>query len=460
MSRKSSAVRTTDQPFGVTELERAVDRMTMAHARGTGMFTLMGLPSTAFWLNPSLNRMLTPLVAEIGPELFRLLVADSSSLGTEEDYQAMVTVFADNFPEGFLAWGRAVGSIGWGRFELPHFEPETRTARVVVHNTWELEMQRHNPADERWGCPFIQGKLIGLFSTVFGEPVWATEVHTSYDPASQHVVFAIAPSRRTIDAELIALRAAQQEKRARELRRLQNLAEERDEARRANEAKSAFLAAMSHELRTPLNAILGYTELARETLRDAGDEEVVSDLGRVVEASNHLLDLVSQVLELSRVEAGQLQLVRTSVALDPFLDRVERMVRPLGSRNRNTFVSDRPAELGSVVSDETRLFQVLVNVLGNAFKFTEDGTISLRVRRDTEAVTFTISDTGIGIPEDRLASIFESFTQADRSIQHRFGGTGLGLAIAHQLVTALGGSLRVDSTPGVGSVFTVQLPAA
>ena len=136
-----------------------------------GSFTFFGLDSAMFWTDPSLVRMLAPLAEEIGVDLFRLLVANSSSLGTKEDYEDVVSNLAGDFVEGFLAWGKAVSTAGWGHFEMPEFNPDIRRATVIVRNPWEISMQRSLRPEERWGCPFLQGKLIGLFSQAFQHPV-------------------------------------------------------------------------------------------------------------------------------------------------------------------------------------------------------------------------------------------------------------------------------------------------
>ncbi|MEN8178648.1 MAG: PAS domain-containing protein, partial [Pseudomonadota bacterium] len=169
-----------------------------------GTFTFFGLSSALFWINPSLLTMLQPLAKEVGIDLFRLMVAHSSSQGTEEDYHAMVTVLSDSFEEGFLKWGEAVSSAGWGIFSMPHYDRETRRARVRVENTWEVLMQKD--LAEKWGCPFIQGKIIGIFNHAFDTTCWADEVSDSYGPDNFFVEFDIYESPRTIDDEIDRLR--------------------------------------------------------------------------------------------------------------------------------------------------------------------------------------------------------------------------------------------------------------
>ncbi len=164
-----------------------------------------GIPSTLFWNNPSLLHLLQPLEQELGRELFNLLVAHSSSLGTEEDYHAMVTQFSDNFEEGFLLWGKAVSAAGWGLFELPYMDAETTNAEVIVRNPWELSMQKELPDEERWGCPFLQGKIIGIFTHAFGRQCWADQ-ELVYDILEPYVRFRIYAHDDTIYDKLQELR--------------------------------------------------------------------------------------------------------------------------------------------------------------------------------------------------------------------------------------------------------------
>lgn len=175
-----------------------------------GDFTFFGLSSVLFWANPSLYRMLAPLCEELGTDLFRLLVAHSSSLGTDEDYHAMVTQLGSNFPEGFLAWGKAVSAAGWGVFELPVYQPERHHALVRIRNPWELRMQK--AGDIYWGCPFLKGKIIGLFSQAFQRRAWAAE-RSVRDADEPYVEYIVTDSERTIESELNRLRTEMIEKR-------------------------------------------------------------------------------------------------------------------------------------------------------------------------------------------------------------------------------------------------------
>jgi len=245
-----------------------------------------------------------------------------------------------------------------------------------------------------------------------------------------------------------------------ELSRLvDSLAVARDEAQEANQAKSRFLATMSHELRTPLNAILGIGDMMREEAEDAGQKDLLDPLGRINRAGRHLLQLVNDVLDLSKIEAGRLEVHPEEVLLRGFVADIETTGRPLAARNANKFICDCADDIGSLQADPMRLRQVVLNLVGNACKFTEGGEVRLAVGRRNGRVEFAVSDTGIGITPQQLEKLFTDFTQADASTTRRYGGTGLGLAISRRLCRMMGGDIEVTSTPGSGSTFTAWLPA-
>ncbi|MCP3927932.1 MAG: hypothetical protein GY705_02390 [Bacteroidetes bacterium] len=197
-----------------------------------GKLSFFGIDSSLFWTDPSLVHMLAPLAEEVGNELFRLLVAYSSSLGTEEDYHSMVSTLGDNFEEGFLAWGKAVSAAGWGTFVMPEYNPDEQQATVIVYNSWEISMQRNLPPEKRWGSPFLQGKIIGIFNHAFCIRCWANDI-SHYDSADPHTELKIFPSKKTIKNELKKLRyermmaneqvlAAQVDKKTTELQKAKN----------------------------------------------------------------------------------------------------------------------------------------------------------------------------------------------------------------------------------------------
>jgi signal transduction histidine kinase len=229
----------------------------------------------------------------------------------------------------------------------------------------------------------------------------------------------------------------------------------------ASENKSQFVSSMSHELRTPLNAIIGLTEMMVTNAARFGTEKAAEPLQRVNRAGTHLLGLINQVLDLSKIEAGKLELNPQTVDLAPLIDEVAGTARQLAQEKNNRLVVDVQEELGSITVDPMRLRQILLNLLSNACKFTEEGEVNLRASRVSNGrdwVELAVSDTGIGMTPEQHAKLFEEFAQADRSTAQRFGGTGLGLAITRKLARMMGGDVTVASEPGKGSVFTVRLP--
>jgi signal transduction histidine kinase len=238
----------------------------------------------------------------------------------------------------------------------------------------------------------------------------------------------------------------------------------RDRALVATEAKSTFLATMSHELRTPLNAILGYAELAQEDLV-AAQSSSADDVARIHLAATHLLGLIEDILDLSKIEAGKLELQPEPIDLRTLLDSVEVTLRPLQQRSRNRFQIERADDLPPLIADAPALRRVLINLLGNANKFTHDGRITLRIWAEPQhpegpRCCFAVEDTGIGITPEQIARIFDAFTQADASTTRKYGGTGLGLTITDQLLHLMGGGVAVTSEPGRGATFTFWLPCA
>jgi signal transduction histidine kinase len=229
----------------------------------------------------------------------------------------------------------------------------------------------------------------------------------------------------------------------------------------ASQHKSQFVASMSHELRTPLNAIIGLTEMMVTNAPRFGTEKAAEPLRRVHRAGTHLLGLINQVLDLSKIEAGKLELNPESVNLAPLIDEVVGTARQLAEQNKNRLVVEAQEKLGALTVDPMRLRQILLNLLSNACKFTTRGEVRLRVRKAVDGRTwieFTVADTGIGMTPEQQAKLFAEFTQADSSTAQRYGGTGLGLAITRKLARMMGGDVTVASEPGKGSVFTVRLP--
>jgi len=234
-------------------------------------------------------------------------------------------------------------------------------------------------------------------------------------------------------------------------------------AEEANQAKSTFLANMSHELRTPINAIIGYSEMLAEDAQDEGLDDMVPDLEKINAAGQHLLSLINDVLDLSKIEAGQMDLFLETFDVESMLNQVVATTRPSVEKNGNEFVLDFDEDLGEVHSDITKVRQSLFNLLSNAAKFTTHGVITLSARREErdgrDWVTMVVSDTGSGIPSDKCEHVFHEFAQADDSTTRDFGGTGLGLALTRQLCQMMGGDIYLESEVGVGSTFRMEMPA-
>jgi len=229
----------------------------------------------------------------------------------------------------------------------------------------------------------------------------------------------------------------------------------------ASRHKSQFLANMSHELRTPLNAIIGYSEMLQEEAEDLGQETLIPDLQKVNAAGKHLLGLINDILDLSKIEAGRMDLFLEAFEIGLMVQDVAAIVQPLVEKNGNALMVVCPEEMGEMRADQTKVRQTLFNLLSNAAKFTDHGTIRLTVKRESDDwLVFAVTDSGIGMSEEQLGRLFEAFSQAEASTRSRYGGTGLGLAISRHFCRLMGGDLTVESIYGEGSTFTVRLPTA
>ena len=288
------------------------------------------------------------------------------------------------------------------------------------------------------------GRLIDGFNTMLSEI-------QQRDTALQSTNGELKTRTQELEEEVFQRKQAQEE-----LSKAKHAAEE------ANRAKSTFLANMSHELRTPLNAIIGYSEMLEEETRDTGKIENVQDLKKIQAAGKHLLALINDVLDLSKIEAGKMGLHLETFDVPQVIEEMVTTLQPAAAKNSNS-VNVRVAEnVGTMKADITKVRQILFNLLSNACKFTDHGTISVDVDQikaeDKECIQFRVSDTGIGISAQQRQNLFQEFAQADSSIARKYGGTGLGLAITHRFVQLMKGQINVESEPGKGAVFTVQLP--
>ena len=242
-------------------------------------------------------------------------------------------------------------------------------------------------------------------------------------------------------------------------------AEIEDKSRQLAEAsqhKSQFLANMSHELRTPLNAIIGLTDMMVGNAARFGTEKALEPLRRVLNAGRHLLALINDILDLSKIEAGRMELHLKSFALAPLIDGVIKTVEPLAAKNGNQVAAHCDAAIGTMHADQMRLRQALLNLMSNANKFTDRGTISIDARQGQEngrdLITLAVTDTGIGMTPEQMGKLFQEFAQASSSTASKYGGTGLGLVISRRFCQMMGGDITVESEPGRGSTFTIRLP--
>jgi signal transduction histidine kinase len=243
-------------------------------------------------------------------------------------------------------------------------------------------------------------------------------------------------------------------------RLFQELQEANRQLAEASQHKSQFLANMSHELRTPLNAIIGYSEMLQEEAEEIGEEAFLPDLQKIGGAGKHLLGLINDILDLSKIEAGRMDLYLEDFEVGQLVWDVQAIVQPLMDKNGNTLVVECSDGIGTMRADQTKVRQALFNLLSNAAKFTDHGTLTLTVgREDDDWLTFAVSDTGIGMTEAQLGRLFEAFSQAEASTRSKYGGTGLGLAISRHFCRLMGGDLTVESVYCRGSTFRVRLPA-
>jgi len=384
-------------------------------------------------------------------ELFRDSIRERAKLSAaSEEQRRMVQTAIETISDGFVL-----------------FDPSDR---MVLSNSKFRELYPRLDDIIRPGTKFADLLRIGVERGVLntaGQPPqqWIkTRLRAHSSPQgfieSHHGhVWVRISERRTPDGSTVCVYTDITELQARQ----EELQDAMQQAETANRAKSAFLANMSHELRTPLNAIIGLTEMMVTNAARFGTEKALEPLRRVHRAGKHLLDLINQVLDLSKIEAGKLDLNPETIHLAGLIDDVTGTARPLAEQNKNQLKVTCPKDLGPLYADPLRLRQILLNLLSNACKFTKDGEVTLQVTPTSADgqrwLDFAVTDTGIGMTPEQLSKLFEEFTQADQSTARRYGGTGLGLAITRRLCRMMGGDVTVTSEAGKGSTFVVHLPA-
>jgi len=287
------------------------------------------------------------------------------------------------------------------------------------------------------GIPLsARGRAVGLLSAYFKEP---REISETEARALRTIARLVSVAKE--NADLVS-----------------ELRDNNLQLERANRLKSEFLASVSHELRTPMNAIIGYTKLMLDGLDGDLTEQQIADLGRVAQAADNLLGLINGLLDLAKIEAGKMELNAEEVDVQTVVEEVIELIRPQADAKGLALEMDVPRALPAAFADRARIRQVLVNLAANAVKFTEHGSVTVAAATADGWITLAVTDTGVGIPADAVAYIFDEFRQADSSTTRKYGGTGLGLAISKRLVGLHGGRLWVDSAPGVGSTFSFTLP--
>jgi PAS domain S-box-containing protein len=304
--------------------------------------------------------------------------------------------------------------------------------KPLVDARWEKHLSGETPVyeiehrmrmqDGKWQWVFLSGKII---RNEHGKPLRLVGIYQSIT------------KRKQMEEDLKRVKEA---------------------AEAANQAKSTFLANMSHELRTPLNAIIGYSEMLDEDIRDIGDNDLLVDLGKIRSAGRHLLELINDILDISKIEAGRMSLYLERFSVSSLVETVVATVQPMIEKNNNLLKVEMGENPVDMYGDMIKTRQILYNLLSNASKFTHEGSVDLRILSDDQWITFQVIDTGIGMHSDELGSIFQSFTQADASTTRKYGGTGLGLAISQRFCLMMGGEISVKSELGKGSFFSVRLP--
>jgi signal transduction histidine kinase len=301
-----------------------------------------------------------------------------------------------------------------------------------------------------------EAQRLGGYRTVLGVPMMREGVTIGVVTLSRAEVRPFSDK----EIELVSTFADQAAIAIENVRLFDEIQEKSRQLAEASQHKSQFLANMSHELRTPLNAIIGVTEMLREDAESLNQD--LEPLDRVLGAGRHLLALINDILDLSKIEAGRMELNLETFALPPLIDGVVKTIEPLAAKNGNEVAVHCDAAIGTMHADQMRLRQALLNLMSNANKFTEKGTVTIATHQEQENgrdwVTLSVTDTGIGMTAEQMGKLFQEFSQASSTTASKYGGTGLGLVISRRFCQMMGGDITVASEPGKGSVFTVRLP--
>lgn len=478
-----------------------IDKTSIDWSLEEGTFNFFNIKSALFWIKPSLSTMLYPLAREVGIDLYRLMIAHSASKGTEEDYNFIVTKLGNNFSEGFTAWGDIVSAAGWGRFELLEFDLEKKHAVIKVRNTWELLLQEDD--DDTFGCPFIQGKLIGIFSRAFGGNCWADEIEIKYSGADKYVKFKIYESRKTIKEELSFLRLKRKEKKEIEL---ENIVHEKtlelQEARKALEdyskklelkvekrteelklknekledalgnfekanreivrlsaLKGKIFTILSHDLRGLFTSVLGFSDMLVHEYDDLSQKEIKNFNMRIFNSVKNVYGLLDNMLEWSKLQINQSEVSPEVIEIRSLIKATIEIYKAEAEKKNIEFDVVCGNKL-IALADLNMVGTILRNLISNAIKYSfENGYVKISAIRENGQIKIDVSDNGVGISEMSLQKIFNMDEYISTKGTNNEKGNGLGLKICKEFVEMNQGSLFIKSEEKKGSVFSFTLPA-
>jgi signal transduction histidine kinase len=446
-------------------LEQEVRTRQQAENDARSLASLTSAVGLALTKPTDLDRMLQgcaeALVADLDGGLARIWTLNESTQMLELRASAGIAADASRSQDQIPVGRSTIGTIAATR------RPQV-TSAAHVEPLIEPGSAGRDPFVAFAGYPLlVDSKLVGVIAIFSCRELLPAALDSMAAVAD---AVAVGIERKHAEAELARHTRHLEEAHETQRKNAQQLAALVDELRiaqrnaeAATRAKSDFLASMSHELRTPLNAIILYSELLQEVAEDHGQQAFITDLERIHSAGRHLLELINGILDLSKIEAGKMTIAPETFEIRGMIDQLLDTVKPLVLKNNNTLTVNCAAGIGSMTADLMKTRQILLNLLSNAAKFTRAGTIVLDVQLSMldgrRAITFTVTDTGVGLTAEQASKVFDPFTQADVTTTRKYGGTGLGLALVSRFCRLMGGSVSVDSQPNVGSRFSVRLPA-